>query len=612
MKHLYKYIFFLSLLCFMTSNSYAKKTQRKKAKTSLVKKSKKQQKQRKNTKKLNNKYVVNKKTATNKANLTELLKESNIAIEPIKADSVPEKVITILSAFKPQLRNLAKIGFVNATAITDTNAVILNYQVPSQNLSFQYRPIALIPRAIRIDSLVSLKDVSSLKLGYGNYLHQYINLNVNTTDQWNNSHSIAVYNESFNGTEYHLQKIRDIGARYIGNQYINSFNSIQSQLFYQHSQRYRYGLVPDASTLPESNYEHNFSHFGASIGWLNLNTKAKLININPIARIEQFEGMPNATNTWLEIRNPMYLQFKNNFKLNLDLLYSFNQYNPTGIIHQKNTILKFDPSISLEKWGSKILVGASPVWLNKDNYQFLPNVHFQKKLKDSNYLVKVGWSNSFNNNHYASLAIQNPWIMPVSEMKITTIDKKYISLEVSADKKLDYSFGISLVDYKNLPFFNRILGTDVNSFGLKYQAIFESKATTIEMEAKLRYQFSDRLLFVNKLSYKQFNSIKDNTKPWGILPLEFNSNLNWLPNEKWIFDANMVYWSGAAQFNETNKAYNLKNAMVLNAGFTYKLTHNWSIWGKGENLLDKPYERWADYPSLGLQIIAGVVYSFRN
>jgi len=52
--------------------------------------------------------------------------------------------------------------------------------------------------------------------------------------------------------------------------------------------------------------------------------------------------------------------------------------------------------------------------------------------------------------------------------------------------------------------------------------------------------------------------------------------------------------------------------MVLNAGFTYKLTHNWSIWGKGENLLDKPYERWADYPSLGLQIIAGVVYSFRN
>ncbi len=610
MKPLLKYIFLLMLLFCMSSHSYAKKTQRKKAKTSFVKKTNNQQHSKKGKSKKSK--TVNKKIVTNKANLTELLKETTVAVEPSKADSVPEKVITILSAFKPQLRNLAKIGFVNATAITDTNDIVLNYQVPSQNLSFQYRPIALVPRSIRIDSLVSLKNVSSLKVGYGNYLHQYINLNVNTTDQWNNSHSIAVYNESYTGTDNHLQKQRDIGARYIGDQYLNASNSLQTQVFYQHSQRYRYGLVPDASNLPESNYEHNFSHYGASVGWLNFNTKFKLINLNPIAKIEQFEGIPDATDTWLEIKNPMYLMFKNNTKLNLDLLYSFNQYNPSGLIHQKNTILKFDPSITIEKWGSKITVGASPVWINKDDYQFLPNVHFQKKLTDSNYLVKVGWSSSFNNNHYASLAIQNPWIMPVSEMKITTVDKKYINLEVSADKRLDYSFGISFNDYKNLPFFNRILGTDVTSAGLKYQAIFESKATTIEMDANLRYQFSDRLLFVNKLTYKQFNLIKDNSKPWGVLPIEFNSNLNWLPNEKWILDASLIYWSGAAQFKEPNKAYNLKNTMVLNAGFTYKLTSNWSIWGKAENLLDKPYERWADYPSLGLQIIAGVVYSFRK
>ncbi len=610
MKHLFKYIFLLIFLCFLTSNSYAKKTQRKKAKTTTVKKIKKQSKNKKYTQKKYSKK--GKKIATNKANLTSLLKETVVAVEPTKADSIPEKVITILSAFKPQLKSLSKIGFVNATAITDTNAVILNYQVPSQNLTFQYRPIALIPRSFKVDSLFSYKNVSSLKVGYGNYLHQYINLNINTTDQWNNAHSIAVYNESSTGTDNHLQKIRDIGARYIGDQYINSFNSIQSQFFYQHSQRFRYGLVPDATTVAESNYEQNFSHYGASIGWLNFNSKFKLVNLNPIAKIEQFEGITDATDTWVEFKNPMYLMFKNNTKLNLDLLYSYNQYNPTGLIHQKNTIIKFDPSITLEKWGSKITVGASPVWINKENYQFLPNVHFQKKLTDTNYLVKIGWSNSFNNNHYASLVIQNPWIMPVSEMKVTTIDKKYISLEVSANKRLDYSFGISLNDYKNLPFFNRILGTDVNTFGLKYQAIFESKANTIEMDAKLRYQFSDRLLFVNKLSYKQFNLIKDNTKPWGILPIEFNSTLNWLPNEKWILDASLVYWSGAAQFKEPNKAYNLKNTMVINAGFTYKLTQKWSIWGKGENLLDKPYERWADYPSLGLQIIAGVVYSFRN
>ncbi len=605
MKHLTKYIFLLLSLSFITTSSFAKKTQRKKAKTTIVKKTITKKKIKKGS------IVVVKKIKSNKIFPKILLNESANDLVPIKSDSVPEKVITILSAFKPQLKNVAKIGFVNATAINDTNTVLLNYQVPSQNLSFQYRPIALVPRSIKIDSLKKLNNTTSLKVGYGNYLHQYINLNVNTADKRNNTHSITVYNESSTGTDNHLQIIRDLGANYIGDQYLNKSNSLQTQVFYQHSQRYRYGLVPDASTLPESNYEHNFSHMGASFGWLNFNTKSRLINLNPIAKIEQFEGMPDATNTWLEVKNPMYLNL-NNTKLNLDLLYTFNQYNPTGTIHQKNTILKFDPSITLEKWGNKILFGASPVWINKDNYQFFPNIQFQRKLTDSNYLVKTGWSTSFINNHYAALAIQNPWIIPVNEMKITTIDKKYVSLEVSADKRLDYSFGISLIDYKNLPFFNRILGTDVNTFGLKYQTIFESSASTIEMDAKLRYQFSDKLLFVNRLSYKQFNTIKDNTKPWGILPLELNSNLNWLPSEKWILDASLIYWSGAAQFNEPNKAYNLKNTLVLNAGFTYKLTHSWSIWAKGDNLLDKPYERWADYPSLGLQIIAGVVYSFRK
>jgi hypothetical protein len=66
------------------------------------------------------------------------------------------------------------------------------------------------------------------------------------------------------------------------------------------------------------------------------------------------------------------------------------------------------------------------------------------------------------------------------------------------------------------------------------------------------------LLFVNTLNYKQFNIIKDNAKPWGILPLEVNSTFNWIPNKKWILEASAQYWTGARQYESNNKAYNLK------------------------------------------------------
>lgn len=607
MKHLLKYIFLLITICVIVTPVEAKKKQRKSQKTSSVKK--KVNKKKTN----NNKTVVAKKTANlNKVNLNELLNETTVTVAPSKSDSVPEKVVTILSAFKPQLKNVAKIGFVNATALVDSTPVYLNYQVPSQNLSFEYRPISLVPRAIVHDSLVSLTNITNFKIGFGNYSHQYAQLGINTLDKWKNTHSITLFNEASTGTEHHLQIIREIGAKYIGDQYVNKYNNIQTQLFYNHSQRYRFGLVPDASKLPESNYEHNFEHMGASFALLNTKMKQRFFNIHPIAKFEHFQGIIDATNTWYEINNPMYLQFRNKIKFNLDISYSFNQYNPNGIIHQKNTILRTDPAISIEKWGTTIKAGASPVWVNKDDYQFYPNVHLQKKLTDTNYLVKTGWTTIFDNTQYTSLAIQNPWIMPVADMKITTNEKKYITVEVSAGKRLDYSIGVSINEYKNLPFFNRILGTDVNTFGLKYQAIFEKRAATLELDAKLRYQFSDKLLFVNTMNYKQFNIIKDNAKPWGILPLQINSTFNWLPNKKWIVEASAQYWTGAAQFEQGNRAYNLKNVVVLNAGFTFKLSSAWSVWAKGENLLDKPYERWAYYPSLGAQITGGIIYSYRK
>ena len=119
-------------------------------------------------------------------------------------------------------------------------------------------------------------------------------------------------------------------------------------------------------------------------------------------------------------------------------------------------------------------------------------------------------------------------------------------------------------------------------------------------------------MFINKFNYRQFNIIRENAKPWGILPLEIKSSLNWLPNKKWIIEASAQYWTGAAQFEANNRAFDLKNVLVLNAGFSYKLSSAWSVWARGENLLDKPYERWANYPSLGAQITAGIIYSFRK
>lgn len=131
------------------------------------------------------------------------------------------------------------------------------------------------------------------------------------------------------------------------------------------------------------------------------------------------------------------------------------------------------------------------------------------------------------------------------------------------------------------------------------------------MDANLRYQFSDHLLVTNQLKYIQFNTLQDNAKPWGILPLELNSKVTWSPNNKFQLNGALQYFTGATMYNEMALPYDLDNALVVNASMSYKLTNHFTAWVKGDNLLDKPYQRWSNYPSLGVQLIAGVVYSFK-
>ena len=78
-------------------------------------------------------------------------------------------VFPSVSLFKPY-----KINFTNAAPIVDTQTVQYSYQVPSQNLSFSYRPIALNPLAIVLTSPANLAGNTNVKVGFGNYLYQLL------------------------------------------------------------------------------------------------------------------------------------------------------------------------------------------------------------------------------------------------------------------------------------------------------------------------------------------------------------------------------------------------------------------------------------------------------
>jgi hypothetical protein len=619
MSKLFTYIFITFFLVISSHQVFAwqkKKTNTKAKITNTAKKKKpsKKKQAKNNRSKKSTTAVIIKPTK-----IEDIVKQVPLEI-PVMRDTAPTKVVSILSAFKPQLKSVVKINFTNAAPIMDTQSVQYSYQVPSQNLSFSYRPIALNPLAIVLASPANLVGNTNAKVGFGNYLYQFLSINfINKGPKTINN--LGISTESSEGI-HPLQKFRMSKFDYQGNLMLNDSSSLLTHVFANQNQYYRYGLVPDTLSLPTSNYLQKLTNVGASVAFLNKYKPSSVFTYRPKFEFSHLSDVQNKSNTYIAITSPMSYQMNKEMLFNFDVNFSYSHFN--SYASSSNTLLRFDPSLNLNKWKLKILLGVSPVY-KSDGFKLFPNIQLQHNLKDTTWVIKAGWMNHTTNTQYGDLLNENPWITIPVNLNIMSQDKQYLKFEVNASKHLQYGFGLSLNRYVNLPFYTKeplaisdylpgfpSYGNNRVANGLKYYTLFESKAHTIDLEANLHYQFSDQLSIDNHFNYTQFNYIKDNEKPWGFVPVKFNSTFYWQANKKLLIDGSLNFMSGIEAVKEgySYVSKTLNPITLLNAGLSYKLSIPWKVWVKSSNLLNSQYQRWAEYPSLGVQINAGVVYSF--
>jgi hypothetical protein len=619
MSKLFTYIFITFFLVISSHQVFAwqkKKTNTKAKITNTAKKKKpsKKKQAKNNRSKKSTTAVIIKPTK-----IEDIVKQVPLEI-PVMRDTAPTKVVSILSAFKPQLKSVVKINFTNAAPIMDTQSVQYSYQVPSQNLSFSYRPIALNPLAIVLASPANLVGNTNAKVGFGNYLYQFLSINfINKGPKTINN--LGISTESSEGI-HPLQKFRMSKFDYQGNLMLNDSSSLLTHVFANQNQYYRYGLVPDTLSLPTSNYLQKLTNVGASVAFLNKYKPSSVFTYRPKFEFSHLSDVQNKSNTYIAITSPMSYQMNKEMLFNFDVNFSYSHFN--SYASSSNTLLRFDPSLNLNKWKLKILLGVSPVY-KSDGFKLFPNIQLQHNLKDTTWVIKAGWMNHTTNTQYGDLLNENPWITIPVNLNIMSQDKQYLKFEVNASKHLQYGFGLSLNRYVNLPFYTKeplaisdylpgfpSYGNNRVANGLKYYTLFESKAHTIDLEANLHYQFSDQLSIDNHFNYTQFNYIKDNEKPWGFVPVKFNSTFYWQANKKLLIDGSLNFMSGIEAVTEgySYVSKTLNPITLLNAGLSYKLSIPWKVWVKSSNLLNSQYQRWAEYPSLGVQINAGVVYSF--
>ena len=114
------------------------------------------------------------------------------------------------------------------------------------------------------------------------------------------------------------------------------------------------------------------------MAFLNKLKPNAIFNYQPKFEISHLLDVQNKSNTFIALTSPISFQTNREIVVNLDVNFSYNHFS--SYASSSNTLLRLDPSLSLNKWKLNILVGVSPVY-QSDGFKLYPNIQLQHKLK---------------------------------------------------------------------------------------------------------------------------------------------------------------------------------------------------------------------------------------
>jgi len=521
-------------------------------------------------------------------------------------DTTKNGGVNIVSSFKPVLREAAKINFNTSPPPADTAKPRLNYTVPNQNLAFAYQPGVLKPLALNIDSNGKFNNSSYIKAGFGSLRTPFVQAGISFGDGSTAGLNIYAKHVGSDGKR-DFQKFANTNIRLAG--YFKSGNNLQWDASAGMSQlrTYKYGYEPQSLVFATDSIKQNFQTISGRLSFHNINKTAFGLTYAPALKIDVFsDNLKNSeSNTVLHL--PLEKTVGKDFAVNLALTFDLTRLSPKGKAALNNTIYYIAPSVLYKTSKINVQAGIRPSWDNK-SFKLFPNVLADISTEDRRFTFQAGWTGYIRKTTYQYLAGQNPWIWLPASFKNTWIEERFAGFKGSIGNHFTYSAKAGFNLLNNQPLF--INDTAAGSDGKSFRVINESRINVVNFGGELGYTINEKFSLITGLTFNQFSGLRDNAKAWGLVPLELKAAMRLQVIKDLWLKTDLYAFQGAKYLKKGNIEDRLAGAVDLSAGLEFKITKNVNLWTQFNNIFNREYQRWNQYPVYGFNFVGGVVFNF--
>jgi hypothetical protein len=516
--------------------------------------------------------------------------------------------VQITSAFKPVLKESAKINFNASPAANDTTRPRLNYNIPNQNLLFAYTPGSLRPLALDIDSGGFWDLNSYIKAGFGSLKTPYVQAGFSFGDGKTAGLNIYAKHISSSGKILY-QDYRNTNVDFKGFFQTSKNLEWNAQLGMRQDRYYKYGRDPVISHIPpKDSLEQSFQTWRGGVGFHNINRTPFGLSYSPEILINVFnDGRENSeSNTYLNL--PLQKSVGKVFSVNLGVTFDLTRYKPDNKSAQDNTFYYISPSVVFTTPKINIQGGIRPSWDNK-TFKMFPNVLIEASTEDKQFTFQAGWSGYIRRTSYQNLASINPYLDAPATLENTWIEERYAGFKGSLGDHFTYNAKLAYNKYKNHPLFvndNATLGIYDNGF----RVIYEPSMKAIHFGGDIGYIEHEKFSVLAGINVNKYFRIRENVKAYGLIPLELKGSARvQVIKDLWL-KTDLFLWDGSQYKTPSGGSAQLDGSLDLNAGLEFRITKNLNLWAQFNNIFNKEYETWKLYRSYGFNFLGGVIFAF--
>jgi hypothetical protein len=519
-----------------------------------------------------------------------------------QAQDTTGKKVKITSSFKPVLKDAAKVNFNAAPPNTDTSRPRLQYTIPNQNLNFAFQPGTLRPLALRSDTGSTWTNENYVKAGFGNFKTPFAQVGLSVGDGTKAGVNLYGRHTSSRGR----LKFQDYSTTNIElNSFLKSGNIEWNVRLGALQENFnKYGFEPKNRTYPEDSIKVQWQTWRGRVSFHNINRTDLGISYSPELRIDAFsDRLGNSeSNTYLNI--PVQKSLGKTFAVDLSLTASLSRYKPENKADVNNNFISISPSLLYRSANVSLQAGIRPSW-DRGQSKLFPNIMAEIASTDKRFSFQAGWVGYLRNAGYQYMANINPWIWAPQTVFNSSIDERYAGFKGSAGDHLSYSAKIGFNKITNQPLFTNDTITDGKSF----RVINEPELKVFNFGGELGYTIGETFSLISNIQFNQFKT-KQAAKAWGLLPVEFRTALRLQVLRDLYLTSDLYTFNGPQYIRKGGGNRTLPGAMDLSAGLEFRIVKNVKLWAQFNNILNKEYQRWNQYPVYGFNFLGGVVFSF--